>query len=65
MKSIIEFYVIGGFGKYLQMNMNVFFSKNCALKKGKILMFFGKGLKRNVTIRMNYSYADIKRNFSL
>ena len=53
MKSIIKFDVIHGASenicKWVLMN---FFEKLCfEKKKGKILMFFGKEIKRNVAIR--------------
>ena len=41
------------------MKTNEFFSKNYVLKKGKILMFFGKEIKRKAAIRMHYSQAEI------
>ena len=48
-----------GFRNNLQMKTNDFFLKNYALKKVKILMFFGKEIKWKVTIRMHYSQAEI------
>ena len=57
MKSIIKFYVYA-FGKFLQINTNEFFPKNYVLKKGKILMFYGKELKRKMAIRMHYSQSE-------
>ena len=41
------------------MNTNELFSKNYALKRGKILMFFGMEIKRKVAIKMHYSQAEI------
>ena len=58
MKSIIKFYVIGAsenICKWILIN----FSKNYVLKKGKILMFFGKEIKRKAAIRMHHSQAEI------
>ena len=49
-----------GFGNNLQMNANEFFlKKNYFLKKGKMLMFFGKETKWKVVIRMHYNQAEI------
>ena len=43
---------------FTNVNTNEFFSKNYVLKYGKILMFFGKEIKRKVTIRIHYSQAE-------
>ena len=60
MKSIIKFYVIGAsenFCKWILMN---FFEKlSFEKKKRKILMLFGKEMKRKVAIRMHYSQTQI------
>ena len=46
-------------GKNLQMKTNEFFLKNYFLKKGKILMIFGKKIKCKVVIRIHYCLAEI------
>ena len=58
MKSINKLYVNGAsenICKWIPMN----FFKKYILKKGKILMYFGKEIKRKVAIRMHYSQAEI------
>ena len=41
------------------MNTHEFFRKINVLKKDKLLMFFGKEIKRKVAIRMHYSQAEV------
>ena len=38
---------------------NEYFSKNNVLESGKMLMFYGKEIKRKMAIRMHYSQAEI------
>ena len=41
------------------MNINEFFEKLCFEKRENIIMFFGKEIKRKLTIKMNYNEAEI------
>ena len=43
-----------GLRKIFANEYQYYFSKNYVLKKGKILMFFGKEIKQKVAIRMHY-----------
>ena len=59
MKTIIKFYVIGASKNICKRILKNFFEKLCFKKRKTINVFFGKEIKRKVSIRMHYSQAEI------
>ena len=59
MKSIIKFYDIGASENSCKRILIIFFKKICFEKRKKILMYFGKEIKRKLAIKMHYSQAEI------
>ena len=58
-KGQFEIYIIGASEIICKWILLIFFWKNYVLRKGKILMFIGREIKRKVAIRMDYSQAEI------